>query len=345
MIDLYSDTLTKPTPAMRAVIAVAEVGDEQKNEDPTVNRLLEMAADLLGKEAALFLPSGTMCNQIAVKTHTRPGDVIIADKMGHVIRSEGGGPAFNSGVMVEMLDGDRGRFTAEQLAAVITSGSVYVPPSRLVCLEQTHNFAGGTIWPLAQMDAVCRVAHEHGLSTHMDGARLLNAVVATGVPARDYAAGCDSAWIDFTKGLGAPLGAALAGSRDFIAQARRYKHMMGGAMRQAGMMAAGCIYALEHHIERLADDHANARLLAGGLAQMDGISVENPIPDTNIVFFSPRSPRLTPSDLVARAQSRGVRMGDFGTRIRAVTHLDVSHGDIEQALAVIDQIVREAGAE
>lgn len=340
MIDLYSDTLTKPTPAMRQAIATAEVGDEQKNEDPTVNRLLAMVADLLGKEAALFLPSGTMCNQIAVKTHTRPGDVIIADKMAHVVRSEGGGPAFNSGVQAELLDGDRGRFTTDQVTAVITAGNMYVPPTTLLCLEQTHNLAGGTLWPLAQMRAVCDAAHAHGLATHLDGARLMNAVVASGVAARDFAAGCDSVWIDFTKGLGAPLGAALAGSRDFIERARRYKHVMGGAMRQAGMMAAGCIYALEHHVERLADDHANARLLAAGLAQIPGVSVETAKPDTNIVFFSVKQTRLSAPVFVEEAQQAGVRMGAFGDRIRAVTHLDVSHDDIEQALTTIDGIAR-----
>ena len=345
MIDLYSDTQTRPTQAMRQAIAAAEVGDEQKNEDPTVNRLLEMTSYLLGKEAALFLPSGTMCNQIAVKTHTRPGDVIIAHQLAHVVRSEGGGPAFHSSVMVELLDGARGQFTPQQVRTAATSGTLYEPPTRLLCVEQTHNLAGGTVWPVEQLRAVCDEAHNLGMATHMDGARLMNAVVASTIAARTHAASCDSVWLDFTKGLGAPLGAVLAGSRDFIAQARHYKHVMGGAMRQAGMMAAGCVYALEHHVERLAEDHHNARRLAEGLADMPGVELELDVPDTNIVFFRVSEAGMTANEFAARAQAAGVRVGVMrGERIRAVTHLDVTRADIERALGVIGRVLSEHGA-
>ena len=336
LIDLYSDTATKPTAAMRRAIAEAEVGDEQKGEDPTVNRLQGMVAELLGKEAALFLPSGTMCNEIAIKVHTRPGDAIIADRLAHVFGSEAGGPAFHSGVLVKLLDGARGRFTPEQVAAAIDPGSFYVAPTRLLCVEQTHNFGGGTVWPLAQLRAVCDAAHAAGLATHLDGARLLNAVVASGVAAREFCAACDSAWLDLSKGLGAPVGGVLAGSAAFIAEARRYKHIFGGAMRQAGIIAAAGVFALEHHVARLADDHENARTLAAGLGDIPGVTVENPEPETNIIFFDIAGTGIAPPDFLARIKARGVRMGAMGPRrLRAVTHLDISAGDVETALGVV----------
>jgi threonine aldolase len=336
LIDLYSDTATKPTAAMRWAIAEAEVGDEQKGEDPTVNRLQGMVAELLGKEAALFLPSGTMCNEIAIKVHTRPGDAILADRLAHVFGSEAGGPAFHSGVLMKLIDGERGRFTPEQATAAIDPGSHYVAPTRLLCVEQTHNFGGGTIWPLAQLRAVCDVAHAAGLTTHLDGARLLNAVVASGVPAREFCASCDSAWLDLSKGLGAPVGGVLAGSAAFIAEARRYKQIFGGAMRQAGIIAAAGVYALEHHVTRLADDHENARRLAAGLGDIPGVIVENPEPETNIIFFDIAGTGLAPADFLARITARGVRMGAMGPRrLRAVTHLDISAEDVETALGVV----------
>jgi threonine aldolase len=339
-IDLYSDTKTKPTVAMRRAIAEAEVGDEQKDEDPTVNRLLAMVAELLGKEAALFLPSGTMCNQIAIKVHTRPGDAIIADRQAHLFGSEAGGPAFHSGVLVKLLDGERGIFSPEQVAEAITPGSHYIPPTRLLCVEQTHNFGGGTIWPLERLRAVCDMAHQHGLATHMDGARLLNAVVASGVPARDFCAGCDSAWLDLSKGLGAPVGAVLAGRAAFIAEARRYKHIFGGAMRQAGIIAAAGVYALEHHVARLAEDHANARRLAAGLGDIPGVQVENPEPETNIVFFDIAGAVLAPQDFLDRILARGVRMGAMGPRrLRAVTHLDIAEADVDTAIEVVRDVL------
>lgn len=323
---------------MRQAMATATVGDEQKREDPTVNLLLERVAAQLGKEAALFLPSGTMCNAVAVKVHTQPGETILVDRYSHILRSETGGAALLSGVIVGQLPSNRGRFTPEDVVAAIPPDSVYVAPPRLVCIEQTHNFGGGTIWSLPQVQAIGKVAHQQGLAVHMDGARLFNAVVATGISERDYAQGCDSVWIDFTKGLGAPLGAVLAGSRSFIESARRYKHMFGGALRQAGIVAAGCLYGLEHHVERLADDHANAQLLAEGLKSVPGIAVETPI-ETNMVFFT-LTDGVSSTEFLADIQDYGVRMGTIGDRIRAVTHLDVSREDVERTGEIVQKVMK-----
>src|SRR5579862_1244361 len=263
-VDLYSDTQTRPTRAMREFMCAAEVGDEQRGEDPTVNQLQEMVADLLGMEAALFLPSGTMCNEIAVKVRTRPGDEVLLDRTAHVLTSEGGAPGMLSGVILSPLNGANGIFDADQVEAAIRPLSRYPPPTRMVWIENTSNLGGGTIWPLETLRGVRDLARARGLAVHLDGARLLNAVVASGIPAAEFVRGLDSAWIDFTKGLGAPVGAALAGSRAFIEEAWRYKQAFGGAMRQAGIIAAGGIYALTHNVDRLAEDHANARRLAEG---------------------------------------------------------------------------------
>jgi threonine aldolase len=331
-VDLSSDTVTRPTAEMRRFMCEAEVGDEQKLEDPTVILLQEMVAELLGKEAALFLPSGTMCNEIALRVHCRPGDEMLAHRTAHPIHFEGGGPAALAGVNVSALDGPRGQYDAESLAAAIRPPSRYMPRSRLVWVEQTSNLGGGSVWPLARVVAVTDVARGHGLRTHLDGARLLNAVVASGVPARDYAAPFDSAWIDFTKGLGAPVGAALAGSREFVAEAWRLKQQMGGAMRQAGIIAAGGVFALRHHVERLARDHASARRLAEGLAALPAVVLDPATVETNIVIFDVRG-ALDAEAAVAALLARGVRMGVMGPRtIRAVTHLDVDPAQVERAL-------------
>jgi threonine aldolase len=332
-VDLYSDTVTRPTRAMRQFMCEAEVGDEQKFEDPTVNRLQEGVAELLGKEAALFLPSGTMCNEIALRVHCRPGDEMIAHRTAHPIHFEGGGPAALAGVNVCALDGPRGQYDAATAAEAIRPDNRYMPRSRLLWVEQTSNLGGGSIWSLDRIRAVTDVARRHRLRTHLDGARLLNAVVASGVSAAAYAAPFDSAWIDFTKGLGAPVGAALAGSRDFIAEAWRHKQQMGGAMRQAGIIAAGGLWALRHHVERLAEDHANARRLADGLAELPGIALDPKSVETNIVFFDLTGGLDAPAAVEALL-AHGVRMGALGPRtIRAVTHLDVSAAQVEQALA------------
>jgi threonine aldolase len=331
-IDLYSDTVTRPTPEMRRFMCEAEVGDEQKFEDPTVNLLQEMVADLLGKEAAVFLPSGTMCNEIALRVHCRPGEEMLAHRTAHPIHFESGGPAALAGVNVSPLDGARGQFDGATLEAAIRPDFRHFPRSRLVWVEQTSNLGGGSIWPLERVRAVTDVARRRGLSAHLDGARLMNAAVASGVSAREWAGLFDSAWIDFTKGLGAPVGAALAGSREFIAEAWRLKQQMGGAMRQAGIIAAGGVYALRHHVKRLADDHANARRLAEGLAELPGVKIDPGTVETNLVFFE-LTGRLDAPTLVEQLLAGGVRMGAMGPRtIRAVTHLDVSAAQIERAL-------------
>jgi threonine aldolase len=331
-VDLSSDTVTRPTPEMRRFMCEAEVGDEQKHEDPTVNLLQEMVAELLGKEAAVFLPSGTMCNEIALRVHCRPGEEMLAHRTAHPIHFESGGPAALAGVNVRPLDGARGQFDAATLEEGIRPDFRHFPRSRLVWVEQTSNLGGGSIWPLERVRAVTDVARRHRLATHLDGARLMNAVVASGVAAREWSAPFDSAWIDFTKGLGAPVGAALAGSRDFIAEAWRLKQQMGGAMRQAGIIAAGGVYALRHHVKRLAEDHANARRLAEGLAALPGVALDPATVETNLVFFD-LTGRLDAGAFVERLLARGVRMGALGPRtVRAVTHLDVSAAQIERAL-------------
>jgi len=332
-VDLYSDTVTRPTLEMRRFMCDAPVGDEQKYEDPTVNLLQDSVAELLGKEAALFLPSGTMCNEIALRVHCRPGEEMLAHKTAHPIHFETGGPAALAGVNVQGLDGPRGQYDAATLEAAIRPDSRHMPRSRLVWVEQTSNLGGGSIWPLAQIRAVTDVARRHGLTTHMDGARLMNAVVASKIHAREWAQPFDTAWIDFTKGLGAPVGAAIAGSRQFIAEAWRCKQQMGGAMRQAGIIAAGGLYALRHHVDRLADDHANARRLAEGLAALPGIKLDPASVETNLVFFD-LTGALDAGKAVEQMLARGVRMGALGPRtIRAVTHLDVTAAGVDQALA------------
>jgi threonine aldolase len=337
-VDLYSDTVTRPSADMRRFMCEAEVGDEQKFEDPTVNRLCEMVAELLGKEAAVFLPSGTMCNEIALRVHARPGEEVIAHHTAHPLNFETGGPGALAGVNVRAIDGPRGQFDAAAVEAAVRSPSRYAPRTRLVWVEQTSNLGGGSVWPLDRIAAVTAVARRHRLGTHMDGARLMNAVVASGISARDYAAPFDSAWIDFTKGLGAPVGAALAGSRAFIDEAWRCKQQMGGAMRQAGIIAAAGVYALRHHVKRLADDHANARRLAEGLAALPGVRLDPATVETNLVFFDLVG-ELTASAAVDRLLARGVRMGALGERtIRAVTHLDVDTDGIERALATAREV-------
>ena len=335
-VDLYSDTVSQPTADMRRFMCEAPVGDEQKFEDPTVNQLCEMVAELLGKEAAVFLPSGTMCNEIALRVHARHGEEVIAHRTAHPINSEAGGPAALAGVNVRSIDGPRGQFDVAAVEAAIRPLSRYAPRTRLVWVEQTSNHGGGSIWPLARIEAVTAVARRHSVATHMDGARLMNAVVASGVSARDYSAFFDSVWIDFTKGLGAPVGAALAGSRAFIDEAWRSKQQMGGAMRQAGIIAAGGVYALRHHVKRLADDHANARRLADGLARLPGVRLDPASVETNIVFFETTA---NAAEAVEHLLAHGVRMGALGPHtIRAVTHLDVDAAGIERALALAREV-------
>jgi threonine aldolase len=336
MIDLFSDTKTRPTAAMRQVMANAEVGDERANEDPSVNRLVARCAALLGKEAALYLPSGTMCNEIALAVHCKPGDEVICDATSHIIGFEGGGPAALAGVMLNPVAGVRGIYSAAQLLGNTRPDRPYAPRQRLVEVEQTANLGGGAIWPLATLREVADVAHAAGMVTHMDGARLLNASIASGVGAAEFARGFDSVWIDFSKGLGAPGGAVLAGTREFVADANRWKQRIGGAMRQSGIIAAACEYALDHHVARLADDHANARRLAEGIAALGGLQIDPKTVETNLVYFDVIATSLDAEALCAALLERGVRMGPMGARtIRAVTHLDVSAADVETALAAL----------
>ncbi len=337
MINLYSDTQTQPTEGMRRAIATADVADEQRGADPTTNRLQGRVAELLGHEAALFLPSGTMCNQISLRLHARPGgDELILDRTAHPIIAEAGGPASNAGLMIHALDGDRGVFSADQLRAAVRPASRYFPRSRVVSVEQTTNMGGGRVWPLEAVRAVLAAARAHDLRTHLDGARLMNAVVASGVSAAEYAGGFDTAWIDFTKGLGAPVGAVLCASRELIDEAWRWKQQMGGAFRQSGIVAAGCLYALDHHVERLAEDHENARVLAQGLAEL---GCEVVAPDTNIVIFAPPGgvgesmAETAAGGFVEAMERRGVELsGTPDGRVRAVTHLDADRSAVEDAL-------------
>jgi len=340
-IDLFSDTKTKPTPGMRKAMAEAEVGDEQKFEDPTVNRLRDRVCELLGTEDAVFLPSGTMANQIAIRVHCRPGEEVICDRTAHIINSEGGGPAANAGVMLRGLDGPNGVFTAAQVKAALRDpASRYNPRSRLVSIENTSNSGFGTVWPLETMRSVSQVARAAGLALHMDGARLCNASVKSGVAAKDYAACVDSLWLDFTKGLGAPVGAILAGTRDFIHESWRFKQMMGGSMRQSGVIAAAGLYALDHHWDRLAEDHANARYFAEGIANIKGLAIEVERMETNLVFFDVVKPGWSPVKLVEACRQRGVGLGaNTATRIRAVTHLDVTRADLGVALKTIEDVL------
>lgn len=336
LVNLYSDTQTRPTSAMRKAMAEAEVGDEQRFEDPQVTALCERVAALLGMEAAVFLPSGTMCNEIAFRLHIRPGgDEAILHRRSHPIIAEAGGPAAFAGAMMYPLDTPRGMFTGDDVRGALRFPDRYSPRSRLVSVEQTTNMSGGCVWPLEQLRGVVAVAQEAGLRLHMDGARLMNAVVASGVPAAEMTAGFDTAWLDFTKGLGAPLGACLAGSAELIEEAWRYKQMLGGALRQAGIVAAGALYALDHHVDRLADDHAHAAELARGLAALPGVTIDPDAVETNIVIFE----HDDPEGLCAALRAEGVVMGVVGPRrVRAVTHLDVDADGIQTTLNALERV-------
>jgi len=338
MIDLFSDTHTVPDDGMRRAMADAEVGDEQLGEDPTTLRLEERVAALFGKEAALFLPTGSMCNKVAIGALTRPGDAVVCDHLAHTYRFEGGGPAALFGVVFEPIVALKGHFTPEQLGAVMNRGNVYQPRTSLVYLEQTHNFAGGTVWPIEQYEAVCTTARDHGAAVCTDGARVLNAVAASGIGPQRWAEPVDAIWIDFSKGLGGPGGAAIAGSAEFIAAATRFKYLLGGAMRQSGFLAAAALYGLDHNMERLADDQTNAARLASGLAEL-GLVVSPP--ESNMAFCEP-PPGSTAVEFVAELAAVGVRTSVVAGRIRMVTHLGVTAADIETALALIAGLVKAA---
>jgi threonine aldolase len=333
-IDLRSDTVTQPSPAMREAMAAAPVGDDVYGEDPTVNRLQERAAELVGKEAALFVPSGTMANQVAIRTHTQPGDALIAGQRSHLYLFESGAAAALSGVQ-PVLVGVDGLFDADDVRAARFPGDDHYPRTRLVCVENTHNASGGRVFPLDAQQRIAETAREHGLRLHLDGARLWNASVASGISGRELCAPYDSVAFCLSKGLGAPVGSLVCGTHAWIDQAHRYRKMFGGGMRQAGVLAAAGLFALEHGIKRLADDHANAQRLADGLKALPGATLLRE-PETNLVLFRvPDVPRF-----VREIQARGVLINAIGPEVlRAVTHLDVSAEDIDLALVEIAAVL------
>jgi threonine aldolase len=340
LIDLRSDTVTRPTPGMRAAMQAAEVGDDVFHEDPSVNRLEEKVAALLGKEAALFVPSGTMSNQIGVKAHTQPGDELLCDVNCHIYNNEAGGPAALSGVMCRTVEGDFGVLDVTQLDGKVRGANEHHARTRLVCLENTHNKGGGRVYPLEKIQAISSWARRQGLAMHLDGARLWNAVVASGVPEKTWGEPFDSVSVCFSKGLGAPVGSALAGTREYIARARRVRKLFGGGMRQAGVIAAAALYALEHHVERLAEDHRNARVVAQAIADTPGLRLSPPEVETNLIWFEV-DPELGPAKAVAAAlKERGVLVHVMGPQtLRACTHLDVSAAQAERAAEVVRRTV------
>jgi threonine aldolase len=340
IIDLRSDTVTRPTPGMRAAMQAAEVGDDVFGDDPTVNRLQERVAQLLGKDAALFVPAGTMSNQIGVKVHTQPGDELLGDVNCHIYNYEAGGPALLSGVTCRTIEGDYGILDVSQLEDKIRPVDEHCVRTRLVCLENTHNRGGGRVYPIEKIEAISSWARHNGLKIHLDGARLWNAVVATGIPARDWAQHFDTVSVCFSKGLGAPIGSALAGPRELIKRGRFVRKLFGGGMRQAGIVAAGALYALDHHIERLAEDHRNARLLAQAIADTPGLRLNPRDVETNLVWFDVDRELTTARDLAAVLRQRGILVHVAGPqRVRVCTHLDVSAAQAERAAAILCEAV------
>jgi len=342
-IDLRSDTVTQPTPAMRAAMAQAEVGDDVFGEDPTVIRLQERLAEMLGKEAALFVPSGTMSNQIGIRVHCQRGDEVLCEAGCHIYNYEQGGAAQLSGVSVRAVEGEYGVLRREQLTGLLRRDNPHYALTRLVCLENTHNRGGGRVLPYDGVAAICQWAQTHGVATHLDGARLFNAAVATGIAADRWAAHFDTVSVCFSKGLGAPIGSALAGPRELVEQAVRHRKVFGGGMRQAGVIAAAALFALEHHVERLADDHAHAQRLAAAIRQIDGLELRPEQVDTNLVIFHVDERLGTAAEFSTRLQERGVRIIAFGPQLmRAVTHLDVTLTDINRAANVLAEVCHAA---
>jgi threonine aldolase len=342
-IDLRSDTVTRPTPGMRAAMRDAEVGDDVFGDDPTVNRLQERLAALLGKEAALFVPSGTMSNQVCVKAHTQPGDELLCEAACHIYNSESGGPAALSGVTCRTIPGDHGILDVTQLEDKIRPDNEHLVRTRLVCLENTHNRGGGRVYPLEKIEAICDWARRNGLVAHLDGARLWNAVVASGIPAARWARPFDSVSVCFSKGLGAPVGSALAGPREFVARARRVRKLFGGGMRQVGVLAAAALYALEHHVERLAEDHRNAQVLAQAIADTPGLRLDPPEVETNLIWFQVDPELGAARDVAAALKQRGVLVHTGGPQtLRACTHLDVAAAQAEQAAEAIRRTASKA---
>src|SRR4051812_3252024 len=340
-IDLRSDTATRPTPGMRAAIQAAEVGDDVSREDPSINRLEERTAALLGKEAAVYVPSGTMSNQIGIRAHTQPGDELLCDVNCHIYNYEAGGPAVLSGVSCRTLEGRYGILDLSHLEGKVRPVNEHMVRTRLVCLENTHNRGGGKVYPLETIRAIRAWARQHGLAMHLDGARLWNAIVATGIPAATWAAEFDTVSVCFSKGLGAPVGSALAGPRELISRARRSRKLFGGGMRQAGVLAAAVLYALDHHIDRLAEDHRNARLIAAAINDTPGLRLDPPEVDTNLIWFSVDPSLGTAGDVAGTLQGRGILVHAAGPQVvRICTHLDVSATQAERTAAEIRRLKR-----
>jgi threonine aldolase len=341
VIDLRSDTVTKPTDAMRKAMARAEVGDDVYGEDPSVNRLQEMAAALLSKRFALFVPSGTMANQLAIRSHTQPGQEVIVESTSHIVRYEQGAAGALAGVQLHWVPGERGLITAEQVEAAIRPSDPHSIPTGLICLENTHNAGGGTIYPLSTIEKIRAVASKHGIPMHLDGARLMNAVAATTIPPASYAQHFETVSMCLSKGLGAPVGSLLLSSnQQIIERARRFRRMYGGAMRQAGILAAAGIYALEHHVARLQDDHTHAKKLARILQQIPSVRIAPQHVETNIVIFEVTGQRRTPAEIVAALKQEGVLINAIGgLSYRAVTHLNISAKQIEEAGAVFTRVL------
>jgi len=338
-IDLRSDTVTRPDEGMRRAMAGAEVGDDVFGEDPSVNRLQEKAADLLGREAALFVPSGTMANQVCLRLLTRPGDEVICDRTAHLFRFEGGAAAVLSGLPFNLLDAERGLLSPEMIAAAIKPDNVHLPVSRVVALENTHNYGGGAVYPLEKIRAIQDLARDRGLALHLDGARMFNACAAADYTPVELAAGFDTVSFCLSKGLGAPVGSMVVSSRENIDEARRVRKRLGGGMRQAGILAAAGLYALEHNLDRLAEDHARARVLARGLADLPGVAVDPARVETNIVVMDISGTGRSNEEAVSRLAGRGVGVVPFGPgRLRAVVHLEIGDQDIEDALAAFRQV-------
>ena len=342
MIDLRSDTATRPTKKMREIISNADVGDEQLGEDPSVNQLCDCVAALLGHEAAVFLPSGIMCNQVALSVHCSPGDEVLAAEDAHILQVEGGAVSANIGALVTPLSSKRGIFSPQALEIAIRPRKQRAPQPRVVCIEQTTNRGGGAIWQLSEFRDVVKTARSKGLSVHLDGARLMNAAVASDIPASVFASEADSVWIDLTKGLGCPIGAVLAGSRDFIQNAWFFKHRFGGAMRQAGLAAAAGLYALSYNVNRLKEDHQNAQMFARLICENQEITILNGKVETNIVLFELDLRKLDrrPEDLVHALEVNNVKIRSEGNgRYRVITHLDVNHNQVQQAARAIQSIL------
>jgi threonine aldolase len=340
ILDFRSDTVTRPTAAMYAAMAAAELGDDVLGDDPTVLRLQRAIAERMGKEAALFVPSGTMSNLIAVRSHCRPGDELICEEGCHIYNYEQSGYAQICGVAARPAKGEFGVMRLEQLTSLIRPGDAHFVRTRLVTIENTHNRGGGRIQPYEVVEEICRWARQNGLKTHLDGARLYNAVAATGIEPPRWTKHFDTVSVCFSKGLGTPAGSALCGSRELIAEAVRHRKVLGGAMRQSGILAAAALYALEHHVERLAEDHANARRLADGIRQIEHLQLISEQIDTNMLFFRVDPAWGTAAKFVERIHSRGVWMlSTAPATLRAVTHLDISAADVDRAIEIINEVV------